>query len=273
MYKVLALDLDGTVLNDEHGIHPEVKQAITEAQKQWHVLIVTGRHHTAARPYYYELGLDTPIICCNGTYIYDYATESVLKHQAIEKESALKFIELTQEFGVKMVMYVTDAMTYSNYNPITYMEVLEEWALTAPEQHRPKIFKIDSFAEMVKNSEHVWKFVVEGEPESVDKLVKHPWVQEAFNGERSWSNRVDFAAKGNSKGLRLAEYISELGLDAEQVIAVGDNHNDISMLKFAGLGVAMKNADDLVKSHAQAVCKTDNNKDGLAHLIRENFKG
>ncbi|MBF4364986.1 HAD hydrolase family protein, partial [Vibrio anguillarum] len=69
------------------------------------------------------------------------------------------------------------------------------------------------------------------------------WVQETFNGERSWSNRVDFAAKGNSKGQRLAEYVQSLGYHANHVLAVGDNHNDISMLDYAGLGVAMLNAD------------------------------
>ena len=117
------------------------------------------------------------------------------------------------------------------------------------------------------------KFVVEGCPSSVERLLEHPWVERQFNGERSWSNRIDFAAKGNSKGLRLAEYVSELGYHANHVIAVGDNHNDISMLQYANLGVAMRNADDTVKSHAKLVCSTDNNQDGLARLIREKIKG
>lgn len=101
MYKVLALDLDGTVLSDDHTIHPQVKDAIRAAQQHCHVLIVTGRHHTAARPYYDELGLTTPIICCNGTYVYDYASETVLEHNAIDKQDALTFIDLAQEFQRK----------------------------------------------------------------------------------------------------------------------------------------------------------------------------
>ncbi|GAB7225192.1 Cof-type HAD-IIB family hydrolase [Vibrio owensii] len=273
MYKVLALDLDGTVLTDDHSIHPEVKKAIQEAQQKCHVVIVTGRHHTAARPYYDELGLTTPIICCNGTYVYDYHNDRVLKHNSIDKEDALTFIALAKEFQVKMVMYVTDAMTYSNYNPIHYMEALEKWAKTAPEHLQPKIYKIDSFSEEVRNTEFVWKFVVEGLPSSVERLIENPWMKEKFNGERSWSNRIDFAAKGNSKGLRLAEYVSELGYHPNHVIAVGDNHNDISMLRYAGLGVAMNNADETVRSSARLVCETDNNNDGLARLIREKIQG
>ncbi|EPW4423548.1 HAD hydrolase family protein [Vibrio vulnificus] len=110
-------------------------------------------------------------------------------------------------------------------------------------------------------------------PSSVERLLENPWVSAKFNGERSWSNRIDFAAKGNSKGLRLAEYVSELGYHPNHVIAVGDNHNDISMLRYAGLGVAMNHADETVRANARLVCETDNNHDGLARLIREKIQG
>ena len=273
MYKVLALDLDGTVLTDDHTIHPQVKKAIQEVNPHCRVIIVTGRHLTAARPYYYELELDTPIICCNGTYVYDYPSETVLKQNSIEKRNALRFIEKAQEFELKMVMYITDAMTYSNYNPFTYMLALEKWAETVSEQHKPNIYQVDSFTQTAEQAECVWKFVVEGSPCSVKSLIQDPWIKANFNGERSWLNRIDFSAKGNSKGLRLAEYVMSLGYHACDVIAVGDNHNDISMLNYAGLGVAMLNADNIVKSHAQTVCTTDNNHDGIAHLIREKIKG
>ena len=272
-YQVLALDLDGTVLTDDHTIQPEVKQAIQDAQKVCHVVIVTGRHHTAAKPYYDELGLTTPIICCNGTYVYDYQTKQVLEHNAINKKNALRFIQLANDFQMKLVMYVTDAMTYSSNTPIQYMQQLESWARQYPQGQQPKIRTIDSFNELAEQTDYVWKFVVECDVSSVQRLADNPWVSQHFTGERSWSNRIDFAAKGNNKGARLARYVQQLGFTAEQVIAIGDNHNDISMLEFAGLGVAMKNADDTVKSNAQLTCSTDNNNDGLARLIREKIKG
>lgn len=273
MYKILALDLDGTVLNSDHEINPAVKQAIQEAKDKCHVMIVTGRHHTAARPYYDELGLDTPIICCNGTYLYDFKDEKVLKHNALSKENALTFIDLASQYQFKLVMYITDAMVYSNSNPIDYMTAMEMWAKNLNTPHKPKIYRIDSFNEQVKNAEFIWKFVVEGEPSDIAKMSNLPWVQDNFNGEISWSNRIDFAAKGNNKGKRLAEYVAELGYQPEQVIAVGDNHNDISMLTYAGLGIAMGNADDTVKANADITCSTNNNQDGLAYLIREKILG
>ncbi|MDN3680920.1 Cof-type HAD-IIB family hydrolase [Vibrio tapetis subsp. quintayensis] len=273
MYKVLALDLDGTVLTDEHTINPEVKRAIQEARQHCHVVIVTGRHHTAAKPYYEELGLTTPIICCNGTYIYDYQNDCVVQHNAISKQDALSFISLAHEYQMKMVMYVTDSMTYSSHNPITYMQALESWADQFEGNSKPKIERIDSFSDLVNETQYVWKFVVEGQPSSVERLLEHDYVKRKFNGERSWSNRIDFAALGNNKGALLAEYVTNLGYHANHVLAVGDNHNDISMLEYAGLGVAMENADDTVKSAARLVCETNNNEDGLARLIRNKIKG
>ncbi|GAL20696.1 HMP-PP hydrolase (pyridoxal phosphatase) Cof [Vibrio maritimus] len=273
MYKVLALDLDGTVLTDEHKIHPDVKVEIQRAQQHCHVVIVTGRHHTAAKPFYQELGLTTPIICCNGTYVYDYQKDEVLEHNAIAKSDAQRFIELATEFQMKLVMYVTHEMTYSRANPIAYMQALESWAGRFPQEQQPRIRRIDSFSELAEQSEYVWKFVVEGAPSSVQRLSEQPWVKRNFNGERSWSNRIDFAAKGNSKGKRLGQYVKALGYEAHHVIAAGDNHNDISMLEYAGLGVAMKNADETVKKSAKITCKTNNNEDGLARLLREIIKG
>ncbi|MCS3432497.1 Cof-type HAD-IIB family hydrolase [Klebsiella sp. BIGb0407] len=273
MYKVLALDLDGTVLTDEQIINPQVKQAIQEAAKHWHVIIVTGRHHTAAYPYYAELGLDTPIICCNGTYIYDYENDSIITHTAISKDNALLFIALAQQKNLDLVMYITDAMVYSEYQPVAYMKKMEEWAGRSNLSKPPKIYRIKSFSDTVKNTEFIWKFVVEGEITQLDSLLNDSWVQTTFNAEQSWSNRIDFSAKGNTKGSRLREYISGIGYLPEQVIAAGDNYNDISMLEYAGLGIAMHHADETVKSYANVICTTDNNQNGIAHLIYEKIKG
>ena len=273
MYQVLALDLDGTVLNGEQSIHPEVKAAIREAKEKCHVIVVTGRHHTAARPYYEELELDTPAICCNGTYIYDFHNQQIVREHSVEKAVAKQFYELATDYGMKLVLYTTHAMMYSRSEPIEYMHALDKWAKGFEHDKQPVICKIDSFADEIEKAEYIWKFVIEGEPENIAELEKHELVKHHFSGERSWSNRVDFARKGNSKGGRLAEYLKEKGYLPEQMIAIGDNHNDISMIKLAGLGVAMKNADDTVKSAADMICVTDNNADGIARLIREKIKG
>ncbi|WP_234495487.1 Cof-type HAD-IIB family hydrolase [Vibrio maritimus] len=269
MYKLLALDLDGTLLNSAHTISGELIETIQQIAVNTHVVIVTGRHHVAAKPYYDQLGLSTPIICCNGTYIFDYQNNSVIQENAIDKNIANQFITLSQAHDLKMVMYVRDAMLYSRARPIEYMEALLTWSQTFPESERPNIQKVDDFQLEAERSDYVWKFVVEGE---VDSFAKLPFIKKHFNGERSWIDRVDFAATGNSKGNAICQYILPLGIELDECVAVGDNHNDISMLKVAGIGIAMKNADDTVKSAANLITEKNNDdKRSLALLLKQLF--
>ncbi|WP_117232943.1 Cof-type HAD-IIB family hydrolase [Vibrio maerlii] len=268
MHKLLALDLDGTVLNSAHTISPVLVKTIQEIAEQSHVVIVTGRHHVAAKPYYDMLGLTTPIICCNGTYVFDYASGSVVSESSISKQNAAEFISISEAHDLKMVMYVRDAMLYSRKRPIAYMEALLEWSQTFPVEKRPNIQKVDDFHHEAQKTEFVWKFVVEGG--DIDTFANLPFVKQNFNGERSWVDRVDFSAAGNTKGNALSTYVQSLGISLEECIAVGDNHNDISMLSAAGLGIAMQNADETVKNNANLVTeKSNDDETSLANLLRE----
>lgn len=271
-YKLLALDLDGTTLTSENTILPEVKAAIQKAKSDIQVMIVTGRHHTAARPYYLDLGLDTMSICCNGTYIYDYLNNKVITENSIPKNIGEQFISMSKENDLKMLMYITDAMVLSKTQPVDYIAKLEDWAQTFPVDIRPDIHRIDSFEQTLTETPYLWKFVAEGEPESIDQFIKQPFIQDNFSAEQSWSNRFDFAFKGNTKGARLKEYLEENQISPSEVIAIGDNFNDISMIELAGLGVAMAHSDDEVKASADYVTAEDNNGKGILEVL-EKFIG
>ncbi len=270
-YRVLALDLDGTTLTSDHQIIPAVREAIQQLKSQIMVLLVTGRHHTAARPYYYELGLDTPIISCNGTYIYDYQTNSVLEENAISHDVGMQFLQLAKQHDLNLVVYVTDRMTLSAQKPIAYMSMLEHWAKQCPEAVRPEIVRVDSFEEEIENSEYIWKFVAEGDIEKITAFSKLDWIQANFTGEQSWHNRIDFSRKGNTKGSRLQAFLAQHNIPLSEVIAIGDNHNDISMIQAAGLGVAMANAEDAVKAIADQVTKESNNGQGILDILQQYF--
>jgi len=272
MYKLLALDLDGTVLNSKHEISEPLLRSIQKLSEDFIVMIVTGRHHTAAKPYYDQLNLKTPIICCNGTYIYDYQNSNVISENSIPKDHAGQFLSLCDQYAMKKIMYVTNSMLYDEANPMAHMETLREWSLSFPENDRPSILKISDFDTPMIENDYVWKFVVEGEDENVEKFSAHPFIQSEFVGEQSFSNRFDFARKGNSKGNRLTQYINDLGISPEQVVAIGDNHNDISMIKVAGMGVTLDHAEDTVKKAANFVINSNNDDQyALANFINSLF--
>lgn len=272
MYKLLALDLDGTVLNSENKISQPLLQCIQKLTDDIIVMIITGRHHTAAKPYYDQLNLNTPIICCNGTYIYDYQASSVTYENSISKTHAREFLSLCDQYSLKKIMYITDSMLYDEFNPMAHMETLHHWSLSFPKNDRPSILKISDFETPIKENNYVWKFVVEGKDKNVSEFSKHPFIQKEFVAEQSFASRFDYARKGNSKGNRLTQYIESLGILPEQVVAIGDNHNDISMIEIAGMGVTLDHAEDVVKKAANVVISTNNDdQHGLANFIDSLF--
>ncbi|MEL0637001.1 Cof-type HAD-IIB family hydrolase [Marinomonas sp. TI.3.20] len=270
MYQLLALDLDGTSLKSDFTISPVLVDTVRVLSRSIPVLIVTGRHHTTAGPYYQELGLTTPAICCNGTYVYDYQNRTVLQHNAIEKSNAMQFLQLAEARNLRVVVYLKDAMLYSSQRPVMHVARLAKWAEGFSGEVKPIIRQVDDFLPEVEGAECIWKFVVEGD--DVDEFAMMPFIREHFTGEKSWSNRIDFASIGNTKGSALAQLIQQKGIAPEQVVAVGDHHNDISMLKMVGMGVAMENADDSLKNYAKRITRTNNDNDHtVAELLQTLF--
>ncbi|NBI12420.1 pyridoxal phosphatase [[Haemophilus] felis] len=271
-YKVIAFDLDGTLLNSQGRILASSKNAIQHCiDKGMKVILVTGRHHTAAYPYYHELNLDSPMICCNGTYIYQPKDNQILSANPLSLEQAKTILKISQQYNIHLLMYSRDAMNYVVEND--HMQKLCQWVNTCPSDIRPNLHKISDFNDLFNRNEIIWKCVIS----HVDKNVINQALQHLslnkFSCEWSWVDRVDIANQGNTKGNRLLALLKLWNIDPQQVIAFGDNHNDISMLDAVGLGVAMGNAEDAVKQCADLVTLTNDEmgiSSVLSSIINEN---
>ncbi|EPT8872388.1 pyridoxal phosphatase [Cronobacter dublinensis] len=267
-FRVIALDLDGTLLTAQKTILQESLDALALAKDAGlKPVIVTGRHHNAIHPFYQALALDTPAICCNGTYLYDYQAKKVLAADPMSPQQASALLELLTEHGIHSLMYVDDAMLYEHASG--HIQRTENWALRLPEAQRPIFRQVASLRDAARSVENIWKFALTGE--DIPRLQSLALTIERELGlacEWSWHDQVDVAAPGNSKGKRLAQWVESQGLSMDQVVAFGDNHNDISMLERAGLGIAMGNADDIVKSHADKVIGP-NTEASIADALRQ----
>lgn len=270
-YQVIALDLDGTLLTPEKKILPESLVALRNACKSGaKVVIVTGRHHVAIHPFYQALALDTPAICCNGALLYDYNGKRVISADPLQADQATQLVDLLERYDVHSLMYADDAMFYKE--PTGHIIRTENWAKSLPESQRPVFKQVSSLREAAHEVAGIWKFALT-DTDTV-KLHKFTHIVEHELGlacEWSWHDQVDIAQLGNSKGKRLAQWVESQGLSMNQVIAFGDNHNDLSMLKSAGLGIAMGNAVDEVKACADLVIG-NNTGTGIAETVNKYFE-
>ena len=265
-YKLLAFDLDGTLLNSKGKILESSKAAIKAAQQMGiKVVLVTGRHHVAARPYHYELGLDTPVICCNGTYIMDYNLTDPIYSRPLSKAQAQHIIHIARSEYLNVLMYVEDAMLFEVMTP--HMEKLCQWANKQPNIVKPTIRQIDDISVAMRSAKAIYKFVLSHPDQNhFLSVYQQMLASNEFSCERSWVDRMDIANNGNSKGSTLSLLAQQWDIDAKEIIAVGDNDNDISMIQFAGLGVAMAHCSEPVKPHADLLIGS-NDEDSIADLI------
>ncbi|WP_107758912.1 pyridoxal phosphatase [Dickeya sp. Secpp 1600] len=266
-YRIIALDLDGTLLTQKKTILPESLQALAQARQAGiKVIIVTGRHHSAIHPFYQALALDTPAICCNGTYLYDYQTGQTAEANPLTPAQAKSVLQRLQQFDIHGLMYADDAMFYQYITG--HITRTQAWAENLPESQRPTFRQVDNLLAATDHTRSIWKFATHHTDTAALNDFAHLVEQElGLACEWSWMDQVDIAQSGNSKGRLLQRWVESQGFSMNEVVAFGDNFNDISMLSTAGLGVAMGNSADEVKAHARLVIG-HNEQPGIAEVIR-----
>lgn len=182
-------------------------------------------------------------------------------------ESATQMIERLRGTDIQHLMYVDDAMLYNA--PTEGIKRTLSWAETLPVAQRPNIQFVENYADVLHDYQSIWKFAVSSENiDQLKEVVRGIEDDFGLECEWSWADQVDVGRKGNSKGQRLKQWVESQGMTMNDVVAFGDNFNDLSMLTTAGLGVAMGQAVDEIKQQAKLVTR-DNTQPGIAEVIHK----
>ena len=265
-YKLLVVDIDGTLLNKDGNISDEDKVALAEASRSGtRVSLSTGRGNQACFDVIEQLSLDGYHIFFDGALVSNPENGDELYGRPLGKEAVKKTVEFTKKYGMNLELY----------SATHYFAERETWSTEA---HR-KFFGVEptivDFNSLWQRERIIKGLLVTTTPEE-SAIVRNLCLRLDGSIHCSWASTpafpgVDFInllAPAVSKGIALEALVTHLGISMNEVIAIGDGTNDISLLSIAGLAVAMNNAPDEVKAVAHHVTHDVGNS-GVAAAIRK----
>ncbi len=262
-YKMIVLDLDDTLLRGDQTISTRTKDALLQAQEAGvKVVLASGRPTFGMRWVAKELKLDqygSYILSFNGSKIIDCKTNEEKYSRALSAEMAHRLYDVSRRENVGILTYAEDAIIVEETNKFASIESeLTGLPVKVVPDFKEAISRPVVKALMLKEADHLVK---------VEKKL-----QTEFDGElsvmRSKPFFLEFTQLGVTKGASLDYLIKPLGINPEEVIAIGDSYNDLTMIEFAGLGVAMGNAPEDIKEKADYVAPS-NMEDGVAEVVEK----
>ena len=270
--KVIIMDVDGTLTNSQKIVTPKTKEALMKAQKAGAILILaSGRPTSGLRDLAAELEMDKHhglLVAFNGSKVIDCETGETLFNQAMSVEEGKAVLEHMKKFDVMPMidkgeyMHVNDVfagMLENNGNPINIIQY----------ESRGGKFKLCEQEDLAAFVDYpLNKILTAGEPGYLKEHYKE--MMAPFDGKLSCMFTApfyfEFTAQGIDKAKALDTVLIPMGYKREDMVAFGDGHNDASMVKYAGVGVAMENAVQDLKDIADAITLS-NEEDGIGEYL------
>ena len=264
--KLLFMDLDDTLLSDYKSVSPKNLAAIRTALLHGNSFVVTtGRPVKSSIKVIKELGLCGPgcyLIAFNGSVIYDCAAERILQQKTIpipyvkrlfdEAKKAGIYVQTYDKADVLAECYTRELAYYTKRAQMTYRLLPDTANVLTEEPYKVLLICLESRAILEKFQQE--NFI---------------WSEDKMNSFLSSSAYLEYCPLGVDKGTAILEFCRLFGISLEQTIAVGDEWNDISMIKAAHVGIAVENAVDAVKEAADYVTVRDHNHDAVAEVIEK----
>lgn len=268
-YKLLAIDMDGTLLDSKNQVSQRTREAIIKAkEKGVYIILSTGRILKSALYYSKDLGLNNPIIASNGGVVVDEFF-SIIYKKTIDKNSIVDLINIANEDNMYYHFY-DERNFYSNKRVQEVLDFYNESDNGGNSDFHIELKVFKDIKEITSNKDiNIYKFLfVDEDMDKLDRFRKRLALVNNISISSSWPNNVETMSINVSKGEALKKLCKRLNIRSEEVIAIGDSENDLSMLNFAGLSVAMKNATKDIKVEVDHITDLNDNH-GVAKVIEK----
>ncbi len=282
MIRLIAIDMDGTLLGPDHTISTKNKEAILAAQENGiEVVVATGRSYPEACEPLHEVGLKPSFICINGAEVRNRDGE-LLSEVHMDKKDVDKVIEILAaheidyQLFIDKVVYTTNAQASVDTfiqlaHAANQVPEVDEIRLEIQDRlDRGIINEVDSFDQIIAaRGDSIYK--VFGTSYHMQQLDDARAILKEFPGlavTSSGAGNLEITSIHAQKGIAVEQYAKNIGLSMDQVMVIGDNYNDLSMMERAGRSVAMGNAPEAIKASCTHVTTT-NEHDGVGVAIEE----
>lgn len=263
-YKIIVLDLDGTLTNSKKEISQRNKLALIEAQKTGKVVVLaSGRPTYGIVPLAEDLQLNHfggYLLSYNGGQIINYKTQESLYHTLLPLEVIPKLYHTVSEFQATLLSYDNEFIITENAS--------DRYVSIEAHLNNMQIKEVPSFINAL--TKPVTKCLAVGDPEILIQLEYK--IKELYgdfiNCYRSEPFFLELVPHNIDKAYALSKLIKHLEINRKEMIAFGDGLNDLTMIEYAGMGVAMANAQEAVKEIADYITLS-NDEDGVAHILEQ----
>ncbi len=262
-YKLIAIDLDGTLLRNDHKISEYSKDILRKLDKSGiHVVIATGRSYSSARHKIADLGLDQPVVCYNGAMVRNGATHEIIEHSTLNSTISKKLIEISRREKI-------------HFHGFHNGDFHHEWKSDSSKLYEDTSGLVGQIVNFDDNIDRRYtKGMFISDHESLVPLEKE--ISELFSKDVYMAFSKPFFLEvmdsSASKANALGRIIERLGIKQSEVISFGDGLNDTEMLDFAGKAIVMKNGVKLLRDRFEN-SRLSNEEDGVAKYLEELYFG
>lgn len=276
MIKCIAIDMDGTLLNEEHQITKENVQAVKKAQEAGiEVVIATGRSYPEAITLLRDAGIICSVICVNGAEVRSVKGE-ITDFHPLNKEAAKQTLDLLEKNDMYIEFFTSEGIFTCDIERgySMFRKALLEAEKENMEEHLQErvnyIHNVDSFDLIFQNKDHhIYKLLAFSlDLDQIKEAGKQLEKIEEIAVSSSGKENLEINGISAQKGIALEAFTKEKGISLMDTMAIGDNYNDLSMFQRVGRAVAMGNADGTVKGQCHLVTLT-NNESGVAKAIND----
>ncbi|EPI01015.1 MULTISPECIES: sugar-phosphatase [unclassified Enterococcus] len=263
--KLVAIDIDGTLLNKKRELTPEVKEAIAAAvAKDVAIVLCTGRPLPGVSEQLKELDLyqdNDYVITYNGALVQQTKSGKIIARHGLTHEDFLEIEMMARKVGSHLHS-INDHSIYTANRDISEYTVRESSLVNMP-------LKFRTPEEMTPDMDIVKMMMIDKPEVLAAAIARIPQsFRDKFTTVKSEEFYFEILNKKASKGAAVENLAQYLGIDQDEIMAIGDNENDLSMIEYAGLGVAMGNAVPIVKETADVVTAS-NEEHGVAEAIKK----